>query len=997
MSGSVAEERRHGGRVYEWLRAATGYGPIFPLAVLFGLNLMEEVDRDSFGVLVPNIQKAFHLNLQGILALVALVGVAALALQVPIAWLADRCKRVRMVTLGGAIWGLFSLATGFATSLLFLGITRAGSGIGQAVIDPTHNSLVADYYATDVRPRVYSIHRSANGIGRFVGPLVAGLMAYTFGWRSPFFLFAIPTLVLVVLSVRLKEPIRGAQERRAMGASEEGIATEETAPSFAEAWRLSWKVESLRRIWYALPFLAASLVGFVALAGLLYQQVFHLDVRARGFVAAGVEPAGLVGLVIGARIATKLMAEDPGAVLRFLGRIAWIASGLALLFALAPWLWLAIVANALISGVLALILPGLLATLSLAIPARARATGFSIASLWVIPGLILLPIIGAIGDKWGIRPGLVLLTPVFLIGGLVVASSGAVIGRDIKQVWTASAAFSEVAYERRQGRAKLLLVRGLDVSYDGVQVLFGVDFEVGEGEVVALLGTNGAGKSTLLAAISGAVQPDKGAVIFDGRDTTHAPANEVAARGLVQVPGGRGVFPTLTVEENLKAAMWLQRGRRRGLRSGHPGGSGDSGAELGRVFELFPVLAERRRTAAGDLSGGQQQMLALGMALLSTPRLLMIDELALGLAPVVVDQLLGVLEELKARGVTIILVEQSVQLALTIAQTAYFMEKGEIRFHGRTVELLERPDILRSVFLEGAATVVGSADGDGKAKVSPVARPRPGGPGAPDSEGVVPAVQTLDVTRSFGGVNAVNGVSVRAMPGEIVGIIGPNGAGKTTLFDLISGYVGTSSGRVLLAGADVTRLGPDARARRGMGRSFQDARLFPSLTVEDVIAVALERSLDVRDPLSAALHLPRVYDSEIAVSNRVAELVELLGLGAYRAKFVQELSTGTRRIVDLACLLAHRPTVVLLDEPSSGIAQRETEELGPLLLRIRDGLGASLVVIEHDIPLVRSIADRLVAMDLGCVIADGPADQVLADPEVVRSYLGSSRAEVSFT
>jgi branched-chain amino acid transport system ATP-binding protein len=966
------------GRITGWLHAATGYGPVFPLVVLFGLNLMEEIDRDSFAIVVPDIQKAFNLNLQGILSLVALVGVAALALQVPIAWLADRHKRVRMATIGGAIWGVFSFATGFAFSLWFLGFARAGSGIGQAVIDPTHNSLVADYYATDARPRVYSIHRAANGIGRFVGPLITGVLAYQFGWRSPFFLFALPTMIFVVLSLRLHEPIRGAQERRAMGASEEGIATEETPPSFAEAWRMSWKVESLRRIWYALPFLAASLVGFVALAGLLYQQEFHLDVRARGFVAAGVEPAGLIGLVIGARIATKLMAQDPGAVLGFLARIAWIASGLALLFAVAPWLWLAIVANAAISGVLALILPGLLATLSLAIPARARSTGFSIASLWVIPGLILLPIIGGIGDKWGIRPGMALLTPVFLIGGLVVASAGAVIGGDIKQVWTASAAFSEVAYERRQGRAKLLLVRGLDVSYDGVQVLFNVDFEVDEGEVVALLGTNGAGKSTLLAAISGAVQPDKGAVIFDGRDTTHAPANEVAARGLVQVPGGRGVFPTLTVEENLKAAMWLQRRR--------PGGAG---AELARVFDLFPVLAERRGAMAGNLSGGQQQMLALGMALLSTPRLLMIDELALGLAPVVVEQLLGVLEELKARGVTIILVEQSVQLALTIAQQAYFMEKGVIRFHGPTAELLERPDILRSVFLGGVAADVGRA-GNGS-------RPSRESPATDEGEHIVPALETLEVTRTFGGVNAVERVSVAVAPGEIVGIIGPNGAGKTTLFDLVSGYVPVSSGRVLMAGRDITRLGPDARARRGMGRSFQDARLFPALTVEDVIAVALERSLAVRDPLSAALHLPSSFDSEQAVANRVAELVDLLGLGAYRAKFVQELSTGTRRIVDLACLLAHRPTVVLLDEPSSGIAQRETEELGPLLVRIRDGLGASLIVIEHDIPLVRSIADRLVAMDLGSVIAEGSAEEVLTDPEVVRSYLGTARPELSAT
>ena len=975
---TIATPAGEASRVVTWLRTATGDGPIYALVVLFGLNLVEEIDRDGFGVLVPNIQQAFHLSLQGILTLLAFVGIGALALQVPIAWLCDRYKRVRLAAIGAAIWGAFSVATGLAYTLWFLGIARVGSGIGQAVVDPTHNSLLADYYSTDVRPRVYSLHRSANGLGRFLGPLAAGLIAYQFGWRAPFFVFAVPTLIFVLLAVRLTEPVRGAQERRAMGASEQGIATEEAPPSFAEAWRMSWKVESLRRIWYALPFLSASLLGFVALGGLLYKQEFGLDVRARGFVSASVEPLGLVGLVIGARIASRLMAEDPGAVMRFLGKVAWVAAGLALVFALAPWLWLAILANALISGALALIVPGLLATLSLAIPARARSTGFSIASLWVIPGLILLPIIGAIGDHWGIRPGMAMLTPVFLIGGLVVASSGRLVARDIKQVWTASAAFSEVAYERQQGRSKLLLVRGLDVSYDGVQVLFGVDLEVDEGQVVALLGTNGAGKSTLLKAISGAVQPDKGAVIFDGRDTTHAPANEVAARGVVQVPGGRGVFPTLTVEENLRAAQWLRQS-----------GPFAETRDFSRTFELFPVLADRIHTPAGDLSGGQQQMLALGMALLSAPRLLMVDELALGLAPIIVERLLVVLEELRARGVTIILVEQSVKLALTIAETAYFMEKGEIRFHGPTADLLARPDVLRSVFLQGAASLNGNTQ-------EPHATKSRSTPHHPDeltaNGGATPALEARRVSKTFGGVTAVDDVSLQVSPGEIVGIIGPNGAGKTTLFDLISGYVSPDSGHVLLNGSDVTSLGPDGRARRGLGRSFQDARLFPALTVEETIAVALERSVGAKDPVSAALHLPTVYDSETAVTSRVAELVELLGLGAYRGKFIHELSTGTRRIVDLACLLAHRPFVVLLDEPSSGIAQRETEALAPLLIQIREGLQASLVVIEHDISLVSSIADRLVALDQGQVIASGPTATVLDDPVVIDSYLGASRS-----
>src|SRR5204862_242699 len=255
-----------------------------------------------------------------------------------------------------------------------------------------------------------------------------------------------------------------------------------------------------------------------------------------------------------------------------------------------------------------------------------------------------LPIIGAIGDKWGVRQGMLLMTPVFLIGALIISSAGNVIVRDIKQVWATAAARSEVAYERRRGRAKLLLVRGLDVAYDGVQVLFGVDFEVDEGEIVALLGTNGAGKSTLLKAISGVVEADRGVVVFDGREMTHAPPNEIAGRGVVQVPGGAGIFPQLSVAENLRVAGWLRRHDDRAS-AGFPGGAA------------------------------------------ATPRA----------AP----------------------------------------------------------------------------------------RPKAGGNG----DGAAPALEVDEVTRSFGGVRAVDRVSLAVNPGEVVGIIGPNGAGKTTLFDLVCGFV----------------------------------------------------------------------------------------------------------------------------------------------------------------------------------------------------------------
>jgi branched-chain amino acid transport system ATP-binding protein len=251
------------------------------------------------------------------------------------------------------------------------------------------------------------------------------------------------------------------------------------------------------------------------------------------------------------------------------------------------------------------------------------------------------------------------------------------------------------------------------------------------------------------------------------------------------------------------------------------------------------------------------------------------------------------------------------------------------------------------------------------------------------------------LTRAFGGIRAVDDVDLDLRDGAIVGIIGPNGAGKTTLFDLLSGFVPADSGHVLLGGTDVTDWGPDRRARAGLGRSFQDARIFPSLTVAENLADALERHLEVRDHLASALALPAVYDQEDDVARRVSELIELLGLGAFRDKFVRELSTGTRRVVDLAMTVAHNPNVLILDEPSSGIAQRETEALAPLLLRIRRETSCAMLVIEHDMPLITSISDEIVAMELGRVIARGPADDVVRDPRVVASYLGTDERTIA--
>jgi len=246
------------------------------------------------------------------------------------------------------------------------------------------------------------------------------------------------------------------------------------------------------------------------------------------------------------------------------------------------------------------------------------------------------------------------------------------------------------------------------------------------------------------------------------------------------------------------------------------------------------------------------------------------------------------------------------------------------------------------------------------------------------------ALEARSLTRRFGGVSAVSDVSLSVQRGETLGLIGPNGAGKTTLFELLSGFTAADDGAVLLDGKDITRLSPERRAGRGLVRSFQDAGLFPTLTVLEAVSVSLERV----DPSHFVSSLTGFVKPERRKLQRSYELVATMGLYRYRNTQVRALSTGTRHIAELTCLLAMQPDVLLLDEPSSGIAQREAEALGELLRSIKEQLGVTLVIIEHDIPLIMSLSDRIVAMEAGKVIADGPPEVVRHDPRVVESYLG---------
>jgi ABC-type branched-subunit amino acid transport system ATPase component/ABC-type branched-subunit amino acid transport system permease subunit len=265
---------------------------------------------------------------------------------------------------------------------------------------------------------------------------------------------------------------------------------------------------------------------------------------------------------------------------------------------------------------------------------------------------------------------------------------------------------------------------------------------------------------------------------------------------------------------------------------------------------------------------------------------------------------------------------------------------------------------------------------------------------SPAESAPVPALEARAITVHFGGITAVDGASLRVDEGEIVGLMGPNGAGKTTLFDVLSGHHRNADGQVFLRGVDVTGLRPEELALRGLGRTFQQARLFDEMTLLDACKVALERD-DPSEVVPSVLGLPPSRDAELRKTLRAEELLELLGLSRFGALHVAELSTGMRRLAELGCLVGLGADVLLLDEPTAGIAQREVEAFRPVLRELRAHLGASMLVIEHDIPLMMGLVDRLYVLANGKVIAEGAPAVLRDDPAVVAAYLGTDERAIA--
>ena len=262
-------------------------------------------------------------------------------------------------------------------------------------------------------------------------------------------------------------------------------------------------------------------------------------------------------------------------------------------------------------------------------------------------------------------------------------------------------------------------------------------------------------------------------------------------------------------------------------------------------------------------------------------------------------------------------------------------------------------------------------------------------PEAP-ADGRGPArLELVDVMVDFGGVRAVAGAGLTAEPGAVVGLIGPNGSGKTTLLDVVTGLVEPDGGSVRLDGVSLVEYLPEERSSLGIVRSFQDCRLFPELTVEEVLLLTLDAARPV-GVVSTTVRSPWALRSERAKRTAVDEVIGSFGIGRFRRHQIAQLSTGTRRVVDLASVVLARPRLLLLDEPTAGIAQREAEAFVPLLQRLHARTGTTIVLVEHDVPLVFALCTQVVMLESGTVVASGTPDEVARDPRALAAYLGAS-------
>ncbi len=664
--------------------------------VLTLIKAFDELEGAAMSLLGPDIRRTFHVS-EGTVVFIATASSAFFVLgAVPMGWLADRVKRVPIVGLAAFVFGGFVFLSGLAANAFILFWTRFFSGLAKASTITVHGTLIADNYPIGVRARMSAASdMAAHALVGNVSPLLVAAIATIAGggegWRWAWIVLGVPAFIVGFTAFGLKEPPRGQFEKQdVLG---EVVDDEHPMPiSMESAFARLKKIRTIRSVLVAFCALGFGLFSVGPLTNFYLDHTLKLDLWQRAIVGSIIGLTALPILPFVGRHFDKVYRRDPAKALALVGAmIAPSAILTPLQFSthnIVVFTLLGVPQSVLTTAAFAMVGPVVQAVC----PYKLRGMGASLSTMYIF-------FIGGFGggiiadfftDAIGTRGTLIALgVPSSLIGGLLLINGARYIRNDLSLV------VEELLEEQEEYRKRaelgahtpVIQVVNADYSYGEVQVLFDVNFEVRSGETLALLGTNGAGKSTILRMISGLGIPQRGVIRLDGRDMTYVAPESRAKLGVMQLPGGKGIFPGLSVGQNLVVSARM-----------HTKGKAAIAAKVAEVLDIFPELLERRDQRASSLSGGQQQMLALARVLMHDPRILLIDELSLGLAPVVVQRLLEVVETLKARGQTMIIVEQSLNVALAVADRAIFLEKGEVRFEGSAQELIDRDDLARAVF-----------------------------------------------------------------------------------------------------------------------------------------------------------------------------------------------------------------------------------------------------------------------------------------------------------
>jgi ABC-type branched-subunit amino acid transport system ATPase component/sugar phosphate permease len=685
-------------------RDALREGGTMMIVLLTLLLVFESADQVAVQVLGPDIQKTLNISDTVLTGIASLGGVVLVLATLPLAWLGDRFKRTRVVGFAGITWAGFAALTGLSPTAFTMALTRSGTGLGASATIPISPTIIADQYPIAARTRMLATESLGRPLGYVIGPFIAGFIATQAGgdegWRWAFILGAMFPVIIGLLLLTQRDPQRGRFEQEAVLG--EAIDVVDPPVRISAAFERLKKVKTFYYLVVGIGLLGFALVAVPVQLGLLlgnnpkHDKHFHYGYGAytRGWMIGIMQVGQLVAIPIAGYIGDRVFRKDPTKALRLTGIFVLLYGAfivLGLRFSnVTVLIAFIVIANAFQGAAFATIRPAIAAV----VPYKMRAQAFAMVGVYIflMGGFFGGLLAGAFSDAWGQVTALtIIVPPAALLGGLLVMYGAQFMRGDIS---LGVQELLEEQEERKRMAANpdqipVLQVRNLDAGYGPLQVLFDVEFEVQRGEVLALLGTNGAGKSTLLKTVSGLIMPDRGVVRFNGRTITLVAPEVRVAAGMVQVPGGEAIFPTLSVKENLD--IWAELIEDRTKR--------DAARE--RVYRVFPQIRERLNQRAGSLSGGQQQMLALSKALLLDPDILLIDELSLGLAPLVVQELLAVVERLKAEGLTMLIVEQSVNVALAVADRAIYMERGQVKFSGPARELLDHEELLHAVFLSG--------------------------------------------------------------------------------------------------------------------------------------------------------------------------------------------------------------------------------------------------------------------------------------------------------